>query len=122
VRIDTIPKPVGLAEGAATASLNGDRAEIERGPDVSGLVRVPFEVGGLSIGGPAAGLLLENHRIEHLLDDLLGLWIEAGDGLELELEGIVLALLLGHDQNAFIKDVFIYSSGITLLFFTTGYR
>ncbi len=36
---DTIPKPVGLAEAAATASPNGDRAEIERGPDVSGLVR-----------------------------------------------------------------------------------
>lgn len=40
---------------------------------------------------------------------------------EVLLLGIVLALLLGHDQNAFIKDVFIYSSGITLLFFTTGY-
>jgi ABC-type Mn2+/Zn2+ transport system permease subunit len=35
--------------------------------------------------------------------------------------GIVLALLLGHDQNAFIKDVLIYSSAIGLLFFTTGY-
>ena len=38
-RENTIPKPVGLAEAAATASPNGDRAEIERGPDVSGLVR-----------------------------------------------------------------------------------
>jgi hypothetical protein len=32
---------------------------------------------------------LENHRIEHLLDDLLGLRIEAGDGLKLELEIVV---------------------------------
>ncbi len=52
--------------------------------------RVPFEVGWrLSIGGPAAGLLLENHRVEHLLDDLLGLRVEAGDGLELELECVI---------------------------------
>ena len=29
--VDTIPKPVGLAEAAATASPDGDRAEIERG-------------------------------------------------------------------------------------------
>jgi hypothetical protein len=33
--------------------------------------------------------LLEDHRIEHLLYDLLGLRVELGDGLELELEGIV---------------------------------
>jgi hypothetical protein len=44
---------------------------------------------GLSFGGPAAGFLLENHRIEHLLDDLLGLRVEAGDGLELESEGFI---------------------------------
>jgi hypothetical protein len=37
--VDTIPKPDGLAEAAATASPNVNRAEIERGPDVSGLVR-----------------------------------------------------------------------------------
>jgi intracellular septation protein A len=35
--------------------------------------------------------------------------------------GVVLALLLGHDQHAFWKDVLIYSSGISLLFFSTGY-
>ncbi len=34
---------------------------------------------------------------------------------------VVLALLLGHDQHAFLKDLLIYSSGIVLLFFTTGY-
>ena len=31
--VDTIPKPDGLAEAAATANPNGDRAGIERGPD-----------------------------------------------------------------------------------------
>ncbi len=41
--------------------------------------------------------------------------------LEVILIGLVLAVLLGHDQNAFAKDVVIYSSGILLLFFTTGY-
>ena len=41
--------------------------------------------------------------------------------LEVLLLGVVLAVLLGHDHNAFIKDAMIYSSGITLLFFTTGY-
>ena len=35
--------------------------------------------------------------------------------------GVVLAVLLGHDQNVFLRDVLIYSAGITLLFFTTGY-
>jgi hypothetical protein len=35
--------------------------------------------------------------------------------------GLVLTLLLGHDQHAFMKDVFIYSSGISLLFFSTGF-
>jgi hypothetical protein len=50
----------------------------------------------LSSGRPAAGLLLENHRIEHLLYDLFGLRVEAGDGLELELErGIRPALIIG---------------------------
>jgi hypothetical protein len=41
--------------------------------------------------------------------------------LEVLLLGVVLTLLLGHDRNSFIKDVFIYSSGIGLLFFSTGY-
>lgn len=41
--------------------------------------------------------------------------------LEVVLLGVVLAVVLGHDQNAFIKDVFLYGSGILLLFFTTGY-
>jgi hypothetical protein len=50
----------------------------------------------LSSGRPAAGLLLQDHRIKHLLDDLFGLRVEAGDGLELELErGIWPALILG---------------------------
>jgi hypothetical protein len=35
--------------------------------------------------------------------------------------GLVLTLLFGHDQHAFLKDVLIYSSGISLLFFSTGY-
>jgi hypothetical protein len=33
--------------------------------------------------------LLENHAVEHLLDDLLGLGVELGDGFELELESII---------------------------------
>ena len=41
--------------------------------------------------------------------------------LEILLLGLVLTLLLGHDQHAFVKDVFIYSAGISLLFFSTGY-
>lgn len=41
--------------------------------------------------------------------------------LEVLLLGLVLTLLLGHDQHAFLKDVFIYSAGISLLFFSTGY-
>jgi len=41
--------------------------------------------------------------------------------VEVSLLGVVLAVLLGHDQNAFVKDVFLYGSGILLLFFTTGY-
>jgi hypothetical protein len=40
---------------------------------------------------------------------------------EAVLFGVVLALLLGHDQNAFVKDVMIYASGILLVSFTTGY-
>jgi hypothetical protein len=40
---------------------------------------------------------------------------------EILLFGAVLTILLGHDQNAFAKDLLIYSSGISLLFFTTGY-
>ncbi len=40
---------------------------------------------------------------------------------EVLLLGLVLTLLLGHDQHAFLKDVLIYSSGISLLFFSTGY-
>jgi intracellular septation protein A len=41
--------------------------------------------------------------------------------VEVLLLGLVLALLLGHDQHAFLKDVLIYSSGIGLMFFSTGY-
>lgn len=41
--------------------------------------------------------------------------------LEALLLGLVLTLLLGHDQNAFTKDLSIYTSGIILLFVTTGY-
>ena len=40
---------------------------------------------------------------------------------EVLLLGLVLTLLFGHDQHAFLKDVLIYSSGIGLLFFSTGY-
>ena len=51
----------------------------------------------LPLGRPAAGLLLENHRVEHLLDDLFGLRVKAGDGLELELKGFIRpALILGN--------------------------
>ena len=35
--------------------------------------------------------------------------------------GLVLTVFLGHDQHAFFKDLLIYSSGIIMLFFTTGY-
>ena len=35
--------------------------------------------------------------------------------------GLVLTFLLGHDPHAFLKDLSIYSSGIMLLFFSTGY-
>ena len=53
----------------------------------------------LSTGGPAAGLLLEDHRIEYLLYDLFGLRVEARDGLELELEGFIRpALILAKQQ------------------------
>jgi hypothetical protein len=41
--------------------------------------------------------------------------------LEVVLLGLVLALLMGHDQHAFFKDLSIYCSGIILLFFSTGY-
>jgi hypothetical protein len=41
--------------------------------------------------------------------------------LEVLLIGLVLTLLLGHDQHAFLKDVLLYSSGVSLLFFSTGY-
>ena len=41
--------------------------------------------------------------------------------LEVLLLGLVLTLLLGHDQREFLKDVLIYSSGVSLLFFSTGY-
>jgi len=51
-------------------------------------------VPALTSGRPAAGLLLEDHRIEHLLDDLFGLRVEARDGLELELEGFIRPALI----------------------------
>ena len=35
--------------------------------------------------------------------------------------GLVLAVLLGYDQHAFLKDVSIYAAGIALLFLSTGY-
>lgn len=35
--------------------------------------------------------------------------------------GIVLAVLLGHDQNAFLKDELIFSTAVTYMFFATGY-
>ena len=35
--------------------------------------------------------------------------------------GIVLAVLLSHDPSAFFRDLSVYSCGIALLFFTTGY-
>jgi hypothetical protein len=40
---------------------------------------------------------------------------------EVLLLGVVLTLLLGHDQHEFLKDVLLYGSGIGLLFFSTGY-
>ena len=42
--VDTIPKPDGLAEAAAMANPDGDRAEIERGPD--GVRCCPMSVRG----------------------------------------------------------------------------
>ena len=55
----------------------------------------------LPFSGPAAGLLLEDHRVEHLLDDLLGLRVEAGDGFELELEVLIRpALVLGSKSSS----------------------
>lgn len=50
----------------------------------------------------------------------LTIWISE-TVLEVILLGVVLAVVLGQDQNAFVKDVFLYGSGILLLFFTTGY-
>ena len=41
--------------------------------------------------------------------------------IEALLLGIVLAVLLGHDQNAFLKDVLIFSTAISYMFFVTGY-
>lgn len=40
---------------------------------------------------------------------------------EVLLLGLVLTVSLGYDQHAFLKDLSIYSSGVVLLFFTTGY-
>jgi hypothetical protein len=40
---------------------------------------------------------------------------------EMLLLGIVLTVLLGHDPRTFLKDLSVYSSGVVLLFFTTGY-
>jgi hypothetical protein len=40
---------------------------------------------------------------------------------EVVLLGLVLTVLLGHDQHAFFKDLSIYSSGVILLSVTTGY-
>jgi hypothetical protein len=40
---------------------------------------------------------------------------------EIFLLGIVLTVLLGHDPRSFLRDLSVYSSGIVLLFFTTGY-
>lgn len=40
---------------------------------------------------------------------------------EMLLLGIVLTVLLGHDPGALLKDLWVYSAGIVLLFFTTGY-
>jgi len=35
--------------------------------------------------------------------------------------GFVLAVILGYDEHAFIKDVLIYAGMIFMMFFTTGY-
>ena len=40
---------------------------------------------------------------------------------EAVLLGLVLTVLFGHDAHAFFRDLAIYSSGIILLFVTTGY-
>lgn len=40
---------------------------------------------------------------------------------EILLLGMILNVLLGHDPRAFLKDLSIYSSGVALLFFITGY-
>jgi hypothetical protein len=50
----------------------------------------------------------------------LAIWA-AETALQVALLGVVLGVLLGHDQSAFAKDVVIYGSGIFLMFFTTGY-
>ena len=41
--------------------------------------------------------------------------------LEVLLLGLMLTLSLGHDQHAFLKDLLLYCSGVSLLFFSTGY-
>lgn len=41
--------------------------------------------------------------------------------VEALLFGAMLTLLLGHDRHAILKDALIYSSGIGLMFFSTGY-
>lgn len=40
---------------------------------------------------------------------------------ELLLLGLVLAILLGYDQHAFLRGLLRYAAGILLLFITTGY-
>jgi hypothetical protein len=96
---DTIPKPDGLAGRVPALSSNENRMK----PDAVRLCATSVRAGsgprsqcvrGLPFGGPAACFLLEDHAGEDLLDDLLGLGIEAADGLELELERIIWAALI----------------------------
>ena len=91
---DTIPKPDGLAGPQRGPEPDGNRTQPGHDPGLCGIGS--SRVRPLPFGGPAAGFLLEDHAGEDLLDDLLGFGIEAADGLELELEGIIgAALILG---------------------------
>ena len=92
--VDTIPKPDGLAGRFPALPSNENRMRLGRCATLCSVRS--SRVRPLSFGGPAAGFLLEDHAGEDLLDDLLGLGIEAADGLELELEGVIgAALILG---------------------------
>jgi len=61
-----------------------------------------------------------NRRTWIVIAKRLAVWFVETSS-EVLLLGLVLAVLLGHDQHAFLRGVASYASGIVLLFITTGY-